>query len=400
MGQRLKLIEIDKRVQTKVDRSITTDTNRGIVKFGEDNDYPQKMERLILSSNDARAIANIYAKFLVGKGFENEAINKVVVGKDARGKKITLLSLLRQFADSASFNNGGYIHVNKNIDNQTGAAKLIPFKYCRFSEPDTQGFSGKIGVYENWEKDKDAKFDKSKVRFYDIFSENKEVFLEQIAKVGALEKHKGQIYFQFFDNNYLYPLSPFDPVYLDCDTQAQISIFKNNQIRNGFTDKVIFRVAGDEDAVDTLTEGITKMMGADGDNAVIIEDVIDPATNKINKEAQVVVESVKTNINDKLFETWEKSLTNNIRKSNKALPAVLIDYEESKLGTTSGEGITQAMNFYNAMTADDRSLISEMFKEIFSNSMFPELQANQNWNIKPLSIEAYATNNPTTAAAV
>ena len=38
----------------------------------------------------------------------------------------------------------------------------------------------------------------------------------------------------FFDPEYLYPLSMIDSVYLDCDTEAQISIFRNTEIRNGF----------------------------------------------------------------------------------------------------------------------------------------------------------------------
>lgn len=387
---RLILSETDKRVDVKLDRSIKSDGVAGIMTFGDKNDYPQIIERLILSSIDAKAIADVYAKFIVGMGFENEAINSVVVGKDSRGKQITLLSLLRQFAQSASYYAGGYIHCNINLAGEVVNARLVPFKNCRFSKPDSRGYSGKIAVYENWEKEKGEKFDKNAIRFYDVFNLNKSVIQEQIKVAGGVEKHKGQIYFQFLDNAYLYPLSPFDPVYLDCDTQSQISIFKNNQIRNGFTDKTVFRVAGDEDAVEDIAANIKKMMGADGDNSIIIEEQINRETGKLDDQSQIVAETIKSNIDAKLFESWEQALTNNIRKSNKALPAVLIDYDESKLGTTSGEGIVQAINFYNAMTNDDRALVSEMFKEIFSKSVEPVLKNNVNWKIKPLIINEYS----------
>jgi len=387
---RLILSETDKRIKVALDRSIKADGVAGIMTFGEKNDYPQIIERLILSSIDAKAIADVYAKFIVGMGFENEAINNVVVGKDSRGKQITMLSLLRQFAQSASYYAGGYIHCNINLSGEVVNARLVPFKNCRFSKPDSRGYSGKIAVYENWEKEKGEKFDKNAIRFYDVFNLNKSVIQEQIKAAGGVEKHKGQIYFQFLDNAYLYPLSPFDPVYLDCDTQSQISIFKNNQIRNGFTDKTVFRVAGDEDAVEDIAANIKKMMGADGDNSIIIEDQINRETGKLDEQSQIVAETIKSNIDAKLFESWEGALTNNIRKSNKALPAVLIDYDESKLGTTSGEGIVQAVNFYNAMTNDDRALVSEMFKEIFSKSVDPVLKNNLNWNIKPLIINEYS----------
>jgi hypothetical protein len=69
-----------------------------------------------------------------------------------------------------------------------------------------------------------------------------------------------------------------------------------------------------------------------------------------------------------------------------AIPAILIDYEESKLGTTSGEAIIQATNFYNAMTQDDRSKISDMFKELFENSAILGMAGNTNWKIKPLTL--------------
>ena len=387
---RLILSETDKRIKVALDRSIKADGVAGIMTFGEKNDYPQIIERLILSSIDAKAIADVYAKFIVGMGFENEAINNVVVGKDSRGKQITMLSLLRQFAQSASYYAGGYIHCNINLSGEVVNARLVPFKNCRFSKPDSRGYSGKIAVYENWEKEKGEKFDKNAIRFYDVFNLNKSVIQEQIKAAGGVEKHKGQIYFQFLDNAYLYPLSPFDPVYLDCDTQSQISIFKNNQIRNGFTDKTVFRVAGDEDAVEDIAANIKKMMGADGDNSIIIEEQINRETGKLDEQSQIVAETIKSNIDAKLFESWEGALTNNIRKSNKALPAVLIDYDESKLGTTSGEGIVQAVNFYNAMTNDDRALVSEMFKEIFSKSVDPVLKNNLNWNIKPLIINEYS----------
>ena len=148
---RLVLSETDKRVEIKLNRSIRADNVRGIMSYGENNDYPQIIERIILSSIDAKAIADVYAKFLIGKGFENEALNGVVVGKDNRGKQITILSLLRQFAHSASFFGGGYIHVNKNLLNQVVNARLVPFKNCRFSKPDSRGYSSKIAVYDNWE---------------------------------------------------------------------------------------------------------------------------------------------------------------------------------------------------------------------------------------------------------
>lgn len=397
---RLVKNEIDKRVDVRLDKSIKSDGNNnlGIMKFGENNDYPQIIERLVNGSITAKSISNIYSKFLTGKGFENEEINNQVIGVDSRGKSITISSLLRQVADSIAMFNGCYIHNNVNLSNDIVNSKLVPFKDVRFSKIDSVGYTAKLAVYKNW--DKEVKFDSKEISWFNVTTNNFDAFISQVNEVENIENYNGQIFFHFLDNQFIYPLSPFDPVYMDCDTESQISLFKNRQIRNGLLDKVVFRVQSpstDSDRQD-LHNGIRSFIGADGDNVLILEDEIDPSTGEIKKAGAFVIDKIESSINDKLFESWEKALMNNIRKANKALPSVLIDYDESKLGSTSGEGITQAVNFYNAMTFDDRQSISEMFKEIFSRSINPVLRSNTNWTIKELSL--YKVNETSTMTFV
>ena len=128
------------------------------------------------------------------------------------------------------------------------------------------------------------------------------------------------------------------------------------------------------------------MQGADGDRFLLMSDEIDPETGEIRSVGAFKLDKVEVNINDKLFESYHDNIANRIRKANKALPSVLIDYDESKLGTTSGEGILQAVNFYNAMTTDDRSHLSRMFAEVFKYSDNKLIAANDNWNITPLKL--------------
>lgn len=398
--------EIEPRIEILPDKRIVSDENDiGIMKFGENNDYPQIVEKLILGSVDACAIANMYASFITGNGFK-APINDIVVGKDGRGNSITVRSLLRAFAHSAKMYNGGYFHINytlKDINNpRIASIKPIPFKNCRLGIPDDVKYSGKVAVYENWAKDPKVKFDKTKVRFYPVFSDSDEVFKAQVKEVNGIDKHKGQVYFLFLDDNYFYPLSPFDPVLLDCDTQAEISRFKNNQIRNGFTDKTIVRIAGTDDAVEILNKEVVNMMGSRGNNCMTIRDELDTTTGRIAKDGgDIVVEKIPTNINDKLFESWEASLANNLRKANGACPKILIDYDSSNLGTTSGEAITQAVNFYNAKTQSDRDMISQMFSQILKKFDNEVLANNTDWTIEPLTLTTITNgiNTNTSTAA-
>ena len=389
---KLGLSDISKRLSIKFDKSITADNVRGFMRFGENNDYPQKVERIINSSITAKSVANIYAKFLTGSGFE-EDINNVVVGKDSRGKDVTILRLLRHISTQISIHSGFYVHTNMTLEGKVTDVRPLPFKNCRFAEFDDLGYCSKVGVYDNWEKDPDNKkngktFDKTKIRWYHTFNNNDNVLASQIKELGGIEKHKGQLYFGFIDDQYLYPLSPFDSVLMDCDTENQVSIYKNNLTRNGMTDKTIIRVVepSNKEEEEELANQVRNWQGSEGDNVLVLYDEIDPDSGELKTNGAFKVDSIPSSINDKLFEGWQKELSNNIRKAVKALPSILIDYEENKLGTTSGEAIIQAVNFYNSMTRDERSYLSECFNELFKKTAIKGLESVTNWNIKELRL--------------
>lgn len=409
-GKRIFTIEVDKRSRNTINRSmkIIDDGIHGFIEFGENNDYPQLTELLIHGSVNAKASCKTYARFLGGMGFENDSINDIVVGKNSKGKDITIRSLLGHVSEEASKHKGFYIHRNTNIDGLTDTVHLKPFKNGRFGKPDDSGYTAKILFYDNWERDADkgkSNYKKDAVSYH-LFSKDLRVTRSQIRSVNIeakdlsdieiIEKKvnsfKGQVYFQFFDESYEYPLSSIDASYLDCDNDAQIALYKNRQLRNNFTNKTIFRVAPevetDENGVystdsQNINSAITKMMGADGDTALVLTDDINPDTGEFYKNS-FEIDELKSSIDGDLFTNWEKNSSNNIRKDLNNIPAVLIDVEESKLGTTSADAITQAVNFYNGMTAQDRSLIEATFRDLFEGiSVNKTLSENKNWKIKP-----------------
>lgn len=391
---KLRLSELEKRMEIALDRSIIADGVRGVMKFGTMNDYPQRMERIITGSITAKSVAGIYARFLTGAGFENDELNKIVIGRDSKNKKITLRSLLSQVALNIAYNNGAYVHLNYNYDMQVVSAKNVLFKNCRFSKLDSRGYTSKIGYYENWQKESGTKFKKEDISWYNIFNLNPEVFAEQIRKVDGIENYKGQIYFHYLDDQFLYPLSPFDAVYMDADTENEVGKFKNNEVRNGFSSKHLFQINEQlgETAKSEMAEGLYGFMGSRGDKALVVETPTDESGNIIENKS-LKSTKIDTNIDTKTFENWEKDLTNKIRKAVN-VPLILIDYDEGNLGTTSGEAVIQATNFYNAVTEDARTSLEEMFEEIFSNFDNDILNKNTNWKIKPLSLYGSTTITP------
>jgi hypothetical protein len=124
-------------------------------------------------------------------------------------------------------------------------------------------------------------------------------------------------------------------------------------------------------------------MGGDHEKAMmVLEGSFNPDGSVIAGE-NVKLEKIDQNINDKMFEGYESSTKDAIRKSFKAIPQILIEYEDSKLGTTSGEALRQAAEFYNAMTVEARMHITQIFNELFKNYIDPSLRA-RNWEIAEL----------------
>ncbi len=391
MGQKLASVEIPKRVVIKLNKNIKSSGVNGVMNFGLDNDYPQIIEKLINGSVTAKAASKTLARFLAGDGFVDERINKVVVGIDTRGKDITMRSLTRQIATDLSKNNGAYIHRNINIEGITKDVHLKPFKDGRFAKPDDRGYFAKIAFYDNWEKDTDkGRYKKEDINYFSIFSNSKKAIAGQIkGEKGSdfeekIKKYKGQVYFISLDDEYFYPLSPFDASYLDLDTEAQVGLFKNRLIRNGMSNKIILRVSpdGTEEEQEEFVKTIKSTLGVDGEQTLILQDTVDEDGN-IKENGAFAIDEIKGNINDKLFENWEVRLSNNIRKSAGNLPARLIDYEESKLSAPSADAIKIDVSFYNALTKDGREIISESLKDIFKNTDDEVLKSVTNWDLKP-----------------
>ena len=377
--------EIEKRVSVRLDRSINEGDGQasGIMRFGENNDYPQIIEKLIYGSQTAKATAKIMAKFIGGDGFTDPLLGSIQVGIDDKGKPITLDKIRRQSAQSLAIYNGVFGHANMNMNGEVGPSCILPFKNCRFSTMDAKGICGKVAVYDNWEKDKDkGNINKEEIQWFPVF--NPKTVIANMKENGK-KKFKGQIFFMFIDDTYLYPLSPFDSVFNDMDTEYQIQIFKNREIRNGFTDKIVMTVSEqeDEEAEAAMNKTIQKFMGPDGDKAIVMTAKFDDQGN-LAKDEPFKIDVVKSNINPDLFNNVETSVSNNIRKAANGMPAILIDYQQGGLSQASGAMLIEATNVYNAYISEYRDALSEFLKEIYSNH--PRLKEITDWSIKPVKL--------------
>lgn len=366
---------------------VKPDKRNEILNNGADNAYPTRVERLILGSVTAKSAASMYASFLVGDGFANESLNKIVVG-EMNYKPITLYKLLEKVAHSVAYQQGLYLHCNIGFDGAKyyiNEINPLPFKHCRLGSPDDVNYSGKVAIYDNWDKQKGGGIQASKVNRVDVFNFTPSVIEAQVNKAGGWEKYKGQVFWHFFDDEYIYPLSLVDVVQDDADTELQISQFKNGELNGNLFAKYILRHAYFESETEKaeFLHRIAQFQGSKNNGSIMVieDDITQDALGEV-KDNGLKFEKIEQNVNDKLFIDWEQSTANNIRKAFKAIPPVLIDYTEGKLGNTSGTALVEAAKFYNEMTKKDRAIISQVFQELFSKFKTP---INDSFEIKPLT---------------
>lgn len=385
---RLKNLEISERIEVRLDKSMADDTSTGIITYGLENDYPQIIEKLLYGSQTAKAVSKIYGKFLAGSGFVDTTIGTIIVGHDIKGKEITLDSIRIDVAKNIARFNGVYLHANFNLKGEVSgdfSTSVLSFKDYRFSTKDSRGYCSRIAKHTNWSKKRNVTpvFNKADISWFNAFNPKQAIIDLQALKKG--EKYKGQIYYYFLDDEYFYPLSPFDSVYLDMDTEFQMQLYKNRQIRNGFAKKTVMRVPPYANQDDKLIDetNFKKFLGADGDNALLLQCEVDENGEITNKDFKF--ETLETNIDADIFINWENTIPNNIRKAASGMPQILIDFDSGKQAPASGELLKTAFDSYNAYVKDERTQVSECLKNFFKYHENATLR-NADFTINPIQL--------------
>jgi len=368
---------------------VKKDPQKGIFNNGSDNAYPQRIERIINSSVTAKTSVEMLRKFIIGDGFEDTALNSIVVYSDFMGKT-TLYKLLSQIADPISKHKGAFLEIQWTGNAQISAVKHLPYRYGRFGKADSLGYSGKVHVCDEWEGSKIG-YKPKNVKVLDVYNPIKEVVLDQFKQ----ENWTGQVAFMRLDDEYVYPLSFIDPVIEDADTESQISSFKNGELRTGFFAKYIlfhteYTDKADEDAFKSV---LKKFQGGEHQGSILLADAQFDSEGKFIASSTFDLKKIEQNIDDKIFESYEQSVANNIRKAVCAIPKILIDSSDNTMFGTSGAAFTEAFNFFNTQTSDIRSAISQWLKDIFSHSD-NEVLRNANFNIKQKSYGTVDVSGP------
>lgn len=362
-------------------RVITYNEDESIYVNGEDNLYPSEMERVVMNSPTATRSANLFSKFMSGKGIEEE--NIIVNAKDSK----RLTDILKEVTDDVSVQYGAWFHVGYGVNTDSENAEIKPialtildYVKSRKDKSDDDENKGKIwfGNYDTSEKKLfSAKKDEEK-KWYYPFSKDENVILSQIRndnkealkkakKDGKemelsemIESYRGQVYYMNLTPDFEYAVSVFDSVFNDCDTEYRIGVYANTNTREGFLGKLAVLVSGlSETASEKIKEDIANWLGSENSSSVYFLEIEDSE----NLDENFKILNVESQYNDDQFDKTEARIRRNILGASNNIPeGLLFPNESGGLFAGSGEAYLQMKYFYDQQVIYERAKIEETFR--------------------------------------
>ena len=328
---------------------------------GENNQYPNEIEAVVMNSPTASRAKKIFSKYIFGGGLaaENPELSKTV----------------KAVCNDVALQYGSWIHVSYKIDPASGnivpaGVKSLNYLNCRIDKPDDNDNSGRIR-YKDFSKGKYQ----SKWHWYYPFSNDQNVIKAQILADGKLAKktsdisiiealpyYRGQVYYLNLTPEYTYAISPFDPVYNDCDTEYRMSLYSNTMTREGFLGKMAVILNNlDEETSSDVKRDIQNWLGADKSGGAYVLEMVGAG----DLENIMKIVNVPSQYNDDMFVNTEKRIRRNILGAANNVPEGLIFSNESGgLFAAGGEQFREMKRFYSEQTRGERDEVEAAFKEI------------------------------------
>lgn len=381
---------IDEVKTPKVRVPVADSANLDIQSYGKGNNYPQMIMQLIGASSNAKNCLRQYAKFTRGGGFKDVLFYKSVVNM----KRQTCDTLLRLCSDDLARFGGFALHVNYNLLCEIVSVEHIPFEDCRLGMEDDSGYISKIAIHPDWTLSKGKKRIKkpsrSTISYTDVFNPFPDAIMSQIVEAGGIESYKGQTLYVSIDGEMEYPIAIYDSAITDISTDEGLANVRYRNVRNNFLPMgmYVYRkgqkvLVKDKDG--NLVEGeeyqngfdVAKFKDFQGDSeackivGVGLEDgdqepkFVEFPTKNFDKEFTVTKEAVA----EEIYAAFGLEVFYRIRSG--------------ALGF-SNDIINDAFNYFNAMTTDERILIEQSFRSVFSHFSVP-INPTNDYSLIPLS---------------
>lgn len=353
---RAKFIELYSRVI-----KLTGEKDDSVFQNGENNLYPNEIELAILNSPSGKNASKMMAKFISGKGVEND----IVVNE---AKNYNLSKIVKIASTDVSRQNGVFFHIGRKLNDALQldpVLDILEYTKMRIGKEDDNETVTKYW-FKDYEKTKSyLGGDKDKSYFYYPYSDKQNVILEQIKadyKLAGgkdmdvdlsvmLPYYRGQVYYMNLTPEFKYALSPFDAVYNDLDSESRISMYINRSVRQGFLGKTYVVTAGlDEEDEKQVQDDVKLWLGSENVGGTYHFSI--GATDDIDKVFKVG--QMKAEIDEKLFTETKVTIKSNIYAAANNIPEQLIKSDNTLFGT-SVDTYIEMKKFYTEQTLDERT---------------------------------------------
>lgn len=353
-----------------------------IINYDSDNAYPQRMLEVLRGSATGIACANLYAKFIEGRGFEDEGFYTQVVNY----KGHTIDQILRLVSADYSRHRCFAIHFNYNLLGEITTINRVPLSYVRYGLPDSNEYIAKIAVYNDWARDNFKIIKRKEIEYYDTFNPDPVAVVQQIEQAGTIQQYKGQILF-YTGAEQAYTVAPHDSIINDLIVDAGISSYYSNVLSRGFLGKSMVVVPyefEDEDRA-KFKANIQSIQGTEGNDILVVEAALSDGE-------KVEVIPIQTNYNPSDLQQIEQSTRQKIMRAYNQPSILHSSFKET--GLSSADQIENAFMFYNQHTIQERRIMSEVF-EIIAAHYYRELNTSGNFEILPLKFGQDGTTDST-----
>lgn len=349
------------QVETKQDSAL------GIMRWGQNNAFPQTLKNLIEQSPTAKPAVERTAKFYKGAGFEGE--DEIVSNYGLTLKKVVDIMA----DDLATF--GAYaLQLNYNIKGQVIGINPMRVAELRFNEFDELNFASKLGYHPDFAGISTVKKNipriptRGSIKWFDRF--NPLAVIKQIQETeGKIANYKGQILYHSTTGHSSYPIPTLQaPInYLLADIENSILVRK--ETATGFINTYLLKTTMDAEDSDliALEDAIHQAQGARGSGKVITfagltpEDVSSTLLEEIGgggAGSKAIIESAKLS-----YEMIQKIIFGAY-----LIPPILGGADQQN--GFSGTDLEDAYFVFNAVTQDGRNEIEQGINRVLRESVF------------------------------
>lgn len=361
--------------------SIKYNKQDDVYNWGDDNAFPQLVKGLISTSTTAKQCVDINSKYIYGKGFEftSSITNKesIVVNK----KQININQLLRMISKEFSAQNNVFLQVNYNAAYEVRSVEMLGCDEVRIGKSDSNGYSGKYIVYDNWDKSKNKKIDKSDFKIIDKYNSNSKIIDLQVEAAGGWSKYQGQILHITGDFDSIYSLSDINTVVYDANSQFASKKYKNSGLKKGMFGSMVmvtkpFDSSSERNEFTAIIKG---MKGSDAVDGILHLEASDTSTVLAE---EFLVQTINDNVDAEKFRYVDESTKSDIIDAF-GVPSILVNQSDNSIFGNSGELLNQAKQMHWDNKEEERQIITEAFQMLFSNFATP-INPTNNWTITPI----------------